>query len=335
MHSTFRILTLLFLAAALLNPVATLPVRSAVAASLPSLDDDEGSEEDDDENGDEEDEQTDSQDKHEQNESDDDDESVVSVAPHRVEVICEANPETSGTSCQFTAGSPEDGDEEAGKLFIEEETLCSSVVGGNMERIDQSEDDDDDEGFVRAGFLSDGEAAQITLEFSGMVAAGGSATYWIIRDEAVRPARGPGLICGGEITTTPTAATLRLTPVAAGTAAPKANAEGSVLVTVFSCPVEAAAPSVDWFGVCTQGGVDRRFVLDPDREGDGNASIATGDSGEVWFTSLRPGTYKLDTVNGAWCHAESDGVDANGHLVVGAGEEVSVWIFICGQPAAK
>jgi hypothetical protein len=37
----------------------------------------------------------------------------------------------------------------------------------------------------------------------------------------------------------------------------------------------------------------------------------------------------LKEVNAVWCHAESDNVDAQGHVVVAAGKRASVWIFNC------
>jgi hypothetical protein len=37
----------------------------------------------------------------------------------------------------------------------------------------------------------------------------------------------------------------------------------------------------------------------------------------------------LQEVDATWCHAESDSVDAQGQVVVAAGERASVWIFNC------
>ncbi len=55
--------------------------------------------------------------------------------------------------------------------------------------------------------------------------------------------------------------------------------------------------------------------------------------GEATFADLPPGRYDLDDVDGAWCHAESDAVNAEGDVVVEAGVATTVWLFYC-QPAA-
>jgi hypothetical protein len=74
-----------------------------------------------------------------------------------------------------------------------------------------------------------------------------------------------------------------------------------------------------------------RFTLSPADPaqsapiGDG----ATEPNGEITFEGLNPGPYDLDAPDVAWCHAESDTVNARGELVVTAGVEVSVWIFLC------
>ena len=56
---------------------------------------------------------------------------------------------------------------------------------------------------------------------------------------------------------------------------------------------------------------------------------ATDGDGILRFTRLQPGTYDLQEVDGTWCHAESDSVNAQGQVVVAAGERASVWIFNC------
>jgi hypothetical protein len=56
---------------------------------------------------------------------------------------------------------------------------------------------------------------------------------------------------------------------------------------------------------------------------------ATDGDGILRFTRLQPGTYDLQEVDATWCHAESDSVDAQGQVVVAAGERASVWIFNC------
>jgi len=56
---------------------------------------------------------------------------------------------------------------------------------------------------------------------------------------------------------------------------------------------------------------------------------ATDSDGILRLTRLQPGIYDLKEVDAAWCHAESDSVNADGHVVVEAGQRSSVWIFNC------
>ena len=55
----------------------------------------------------------------------------------------------------------------------------------------------------------------------------------------------------------------------------------------------------------------------------------TNENGLLSFGRLKPGTYSLKEVGGDWCHAKSDNVDAQGNLIVRAGQRTNVWIFNC------
>ncbi len=106
---------------------------------------------------------------------------------------------------------------------------------------------------------------------------------------------------------------------------------GAVTVYKYACPITTPPTSYDWFGHCSSQGGGVRFslaILDGDRFLPVITGATDGD-GILRFTRLQPGTYELTEVDATWCHAESDSVTAQGHLIVEAGERASVWIFNC------
>ena len=106
---------------------------------------------------------------------------------------------------------------------------------------------------------------------------------------------------------------------------------GAITVYKYACPVTVPAATFDWYGRCDPQGQGVRFSL---AAWDGARFVpvtigATDGDGILRFTRLQPGTYDLKEVDATWCHAESDSVDAQGRVVVAAGERSSVWIFNC------
>ena len=106
---------------------------------------------------------------------------------------------------------------------------------------------------------------------------------------------------------------------------------GAITVYKYACPVTTPSASFDWYGHCDPQGQGIRFSLSV---WDGAAftpvtTAATDADGILRLTRLQPGTYDLKELDGAWCHAESDSVNADGHVVVTAGKRASVWIFNC------
>jgi uncharacterized surface anchored protein len=106
---------------------------------------------------------------------------------------------------------------------------------------------------------------------------------------------------------------------------------GAITVYKYACPVITPSASFDWYGRCDPQGQGVRFSLSI---WDGAkftplTIAATDGDGILRLTRLQPGTYDLKEVDATWCHAESDSVDANGHVVVAAGKRASVWIFNC------
>ncbi|MGH2615326.1 MAG: MSCRAMM family protein, partial [Thermomicrobiales bacterium] len=106
---------------------------------------------------------------------------------------------------------------------------------------------------------------------------------------------------------------------------------GAITVYKYACPVTVPGASFDWFARCDPQGQGVRFslaVLEADQFVPVVSGATDGD-GILRFTRLQPGTYELTEVDAIWCHAESDSVNKNGHVVVEAGERASVWIFNC------
>ena len=106
---------------------------------------------------------------------------------------------------------------------------------------------------------------------------------------------------------------------------------GALTVYKFACPVTTPPANFDWYARCDPQGQGVGFNLSL---WDGAKFVpvttaATDSDGILRFTRLQPGTYDLKEVNATWCHAESDSVDAQGHVVVAAGKRASVWIFNC------
>lgn len=110
-----------------------------------------------------------------------------------------------------------------------------------------------------------------------------------------------------------------------------AGGAGAITVYKYACPVTTPSASYDWFGRCDPQGQGVRFSLS---RWDGSTLTpvtvgATDSDGILRLTRLQPGTYDLQEVDAAWCHAESDSVNADGRVVVEAGSRASVWIFNC------
>jgi uncharacterized surface anchored protein len=106
---------------------------------------------------------------------------------------------------------------------------------------------------------------------------------------------------------------------------------GAITVYKYACPVTTPSASFDWYGRCDPQGQGVRFSLSV---WDGAAftpvtTAATDADGILRLTRLQPGTYDLKELDAGWCHAESDSVNADGHVVVAAGKRASVWIFNC------
>ncbi|MDF3040875.1 MAG: LPXTG-motif cell wall anchor domain protein, partial [Thermomicrobiales bacterium] len=106
---------------------------------------------------------------------------------------------------------------------------------------------------------------------------------------------------------------------------------GAITVYKYACPITVPPAGFDWYGRCDPQGQGVQFSLSV-WDGSRYVPVVTGETdgdGILRFTRLQPGTYDLQEVDATWCHAESDIVDAQGQVVVAAGERASVWIFNC------
>ena len=106
---------------------------------------------------------------------------------------------------------------------------------------------------------------------------------------------------------------------------------GTIVVHKYACAITTPPPGYDWFSWCAGQGAGVRFAVS---SFDGEkfvpkATGATDQSSTLRFTDAPPGTYQLKEIDATWCHAQSDSVDANGNIVVKAGQVANIWIFNC------
>lgn len=153
------------------------------------------------------------------------------------------------------------------------------------------------------------EPSLLTLTLEGNVVPGRPTTYWVDTDAGRRPASGAALVQVAE----------------------ESPQTGTIVAEARICTIGEAEASYDWFGQCTAPATGMGFSLYP--EGGETSPIATipaNAQGRATFGNLAPGVYQLSSEGTSWCYAESDGVDANGNVLVEADRETRVWTFACG-----
>ncbi len=153
------------------------------------------------------------------------------------------------------------------------------------------------------------EPSLLTLTLEGNVVPGRPTTYWVDTDAGRRPASGAALVQVAE----------------------ESPQTGTIVAEARVCTIGAAEAGYDWFGQCTAPATGMGFSLYP--EGGETSPIATipaNAQGRATFGNLAPGVYQLSSEGTSWCYAESDGVDANGNVLVEADRETRVWTFACG-----
>ncbi len=235
-----------------------------------------------------------------------------------IEADCVYSGEMRRTSCTFTAAAS---DGVVASVIVPKAILCAEVVGGDFEEVilaAAAGSPDSNEG-LKSTQGEDG-AAVVMVELDGEVATAATATYWCETDRAgLIPVTGPGLHC------------------AASAAAPVTNVSdstGAVMVHSYTCDVVSPGANTAWFDVCAVTTTPATFQLtrsDVDDGTDGQTQ-PTDAEGMSSFEQLPPGTYRLEQIDGDWCHAESDSVNEQGNVIVEAGALATVWIFHCATP---
>ncbi|MCC6314957.1 MAG: hypothetical protein IT337_13200 [Thermomicrobiales bacterium] len=148
----------------------------------------------------------------------------------------------------------------------------------------------------------------LTVVLEGKVEPAQPTTYWLETDAGRFPATGPALSRVGTAT--------------AGT--------GALRVDVMACAIGAPQAGYDWFGQCTEPAAPIEFSLTAVDGAAAPLRQRSNDRGQVYFTGLTPGRYRLDPVAATWCYATSDAVDETGQVTVAADQTTRVWIFTCG-----
>jgi hypothetical protein len=228
---------------------------------------------------------------------------VAAVASYTVAVNCAFDSAADRTTCQCTGMAPS-GAAAVRSVAVSSSAVCADVVGGDAALGTPGP------AVGSTGFTSSDGNAVLILILSGHVTTGGTATYWCMTDAGTVPAQGPGLVRVQDDVSTTT---------------------GSIDVRAAACDVAAPGPQgYDWHGQCSRPAAQAGFALAP--KGGGNQQTATASAdGLARFANLAPGLYSLSQTNGRWCHAESDGVDASGNVVVKANARTTVWIFDCAS----
>jgi hypothetical protein len=227
---------------------------------------------------------------------------VAPIPSYTVSVACSHDTGADQTTCTAMCVAPS-GAATVRSVAVASSAVCADVVGGDAALGTPGP------AIGSTGFTSSNGQAALKLVLTGNVTVGGTATYWCMTDSGTVPAQGPGL--------------LRVQDDVS-------DSTGAVDVRVLACAVTRPAPdNYDWHGQCAAPDSGAKFSLAP---ADGlGAKVDGASSADGWarFGKLSPGSYQLTQTDGAWCHAESDGVDAKGNLIVKAGQRTTVWIFEC------
>lgn len=111
---------------------------------------------------------------------------------------------------------------------------------------------------------------------------------------------------------------------------------GAIQVHKFNCPINERQRGFDYQNECSRATEPVAFQIqrvDPTTKGKAPIGdpirVNTNADGIVQFPMLAPGTYKLSEVEGEWCFAQSNSVDAQGDVVVHKNKLSEVWIYNC------
>lgn len=103
---------------------------------------------------------------------------------------------------------------------------------------------------------------------------------------------------------------------------------GSVTVVLRAC-VKPASEIENFTTECSAYGAGVSFTLTSVKSGGTTQTIKTDTNSKALFSGLADGTYRLDQVNGDWCKAQADRVDANGNVIVENGGNTNVYVYDC------
>ncbi len=109
------------------------------------------------------------------------------------------------------------------------------------------------------------------------------------------------------------------------------DSTGAIVVHKYVCNGKDFPAGYDYFANCQVETDGVKFGISVKQ---GNSFVPkttaiTNQNGLISFGRLKPGTYQLKEIGADWCHAKSDNVDAQGNLIVRAGQRTNVWIFNC------
>jgi uncharacterized surface anchored protein len=109
------------------------------------------------------------------------------------------------------------------------------------------------------------------------------------------------------------------------------DSTGAIVVHKYACNGRNFPAGYDYFANCPAetDGIKFAISLKQGNQFVPRTTAITNQNGLISFGRLKPGTYNLKEVGGDWCHAKSDSVDAQGNLIVRAGQRTNVWIFNC------
>ena len=108
-----------------------------------------------------------------------------------------------------------------------------------------------------------------------------------------------------------------------------ADAEGGTITVVKYACEDDAEDIRNFSEECEVAGEGFEFELTANAGGRSWTGETRSD-GKLVFTGLADGAYDLDEVDGTWCKAESDRVDADGNLLVQNEGNTNVYIYNCG-----
>ena len=113
------------------------------------------------------------------------------------------------------------------------------------------------------------------------------------------------------------------------TPTPQPQPDGGSVTVIMRLCADDAGEIANFRSECTVAGAGYEFELS-EVEGSESWTGKTSSDGRLIFSGLDDGLYDLDQLDGAWCKAESDGVNSQGHLLVEDGVNANVYIYNCG-----